>query len=1066
MRIVQTFAVGWRQDASRTKHWWSRSVDTTRKIEKHPEVSGVKKLTKKNVAKLFVSTDSLSTCGRLDAHSCSGTKVRGWFYLLFPVICLGWARTYSQDIMFQRQTIGFSEGLPSEKIYALSEDTVGNLYLATNKGVLLYDGYRFIPLVNSTSPIYNLVHSGNRFFGNSALDGIVTFKNIFDAPIVFRPTNFMDDNPDNDKYNNLYIDKYGHVWCSDRDHVKFFSVYGHDSASFHIGGGRGGKLADPKVFFCEPYPHQIWTIAYNGVMVYDNGTGKMSPTSVAALGNQAYSAAFLDGTNLYMAVNGGNMLVYHTVSRTVEYLSPLPGKENAQLIRTVDIKGRKRLLAATDGKLYLYMEETKNYQILYDAGNNAIMDLHVMDDLHIIWLATGKGLVKLFQPYDYLYTYRIPTRQPSVVRTVVEDSYGNLWAGAGNVLWQYDGDLWNPYPLPSDSTQCNSIFLWKDKPLISTNNGILLLEQGHLRKLPLKPENLAVKKAIVDASDRLWMILSDGSLKVYDMSSRSETNGLILNNDSVWHENECADIMENNDGKIWLAAWFPKDFGIAYYDAHSKRIVPVSRLNKNHSMFMGDSYLGVAKTGQKGELLFCGYGGWNRVSADGKLIRKFGTDIYKVSDFAVRNISQDALGNIWFATEEGLDIYNPVSNAVYQVSQVDGLPTNNLTNGYYQTDDRHLLLGVEDAVLSIDQQKILDSHFTNKLQLTAIHINGVLQPYASNTVKLEKGENDVEFDFSTLGYGPEKKVQYRYRFSNEQDWVSLGSLPVLPLKKLGFGDYNIEVEAGDNMGHWQPQRLTIALYVPTPFHKTWWFVSLVSLLSAALTFFVVYYFLVQQKDKYKLKIQIKDIRTQVLRAQMNPHFIFNVLNSIESYIVENDSRTASRLIQKFSLLCRFTLENSSQTTVNAEQEWEALKLYTEFEAMRFPGKFRYSFEVEDGTELSSLSITPMMVQPLIENAIHHGIRNSDKRDLQLGIQVQRKEDVLVFVVRNNGARLRDGQVVKSSFKAKSMGIAIIKERIDIINQTIGKKKASFSLSENDFFTVATLSLPILDKEDH
>ncbi len=211
--------------------------------------------------------------------------------------------------------------------------------------------------------------------------------------------------------------------------------------------------------------------------------------------------------------------------------------------------------------------------------------------------------------------------------------------------------------------------------------------------------------------------------------------------------------------------------------------------------------------------------------------------------------------------------------------------------------------------------------------------------------------------------------------------------------------------------------------------------------------------------------QLTQSELKAMRAQMNPHFIFNVLNSIESYVVENDSKTASRLIQKFATLCRLILENTTQPLVNIEREWNALKLYTEFEALRFPKRFTYSFEIENNVSFSTLQIPPMMVQPLIENSIHHGLRNSDRNDLFLNVQALLETDSIKFIISDNGLGLQKKKIEEREnqhflTKRKSLGIAMIKERIEIINQSLDKKIASFSLMEKDNQTIAMLVVPV------
>jgi tetratricopeptide (TPR) repeat protein len=182
--------------------------------------------------------------------------------------------------------------------------------------------------------------------------------------------------------------------------------------------------------------------------------------------------------------------------------------------------------------------------------------------------------------------------------------------------------------------------------------------------------------------------------------------------------------------------------------------------------------------------------------------------------------------------------------------------------------------------------------------------------------------------------------------------------------------------------------------------------------------------------------QLMQSELKAIRAQMNPHFIFNVLNSIEAFIISNEPKTASRLLQKFAALCRLMLENSTQQYVNAGLEWQALKLYAELEAARFNNQFSYEFEQASGTNLSELLIPPMMVQPIVENAIHHGLSHIVDGNLHFKVTVMRDGGLLIFIIEDNGRgliktteeeRTDDSMVLSLCWSLDSPGVALCGE---------------------------------------
>jgi len=226
----------------------------------------------------------------------------------------------------------------------------------------------------------------------------------------------------------------------------------------------------------------------------------------------------------------------------------------------------------------------------------------------------------------------------------------------------------------------------------------------------------------------------------------------------------------------------------------------------------------------------------------------------------------------------------------------------------------------------------------------------------------------------------------------------------------------------------------------------------------------------QEAEQKALKLshqyQLAESELKAIRSQMNPHFIFNVLNSIESYIMDNDKRTASRLVQKFASLSRLILENSTKSLVTADKEWKALTLYTELEAMRYNHVFSFNFIVDEKLQLKTLLLPPMLIQPLIENAILHGLIEENKPDAHLEVRLKSRTSGICITVTDNGLGINTPKKIKEKFngiKEQSIGIESIKERIEIINQQENTTVASFNIAPgiNDIGTIATICLPLL-----
>jgi len=187
------------------------------------------------------------------------------------------------------------------------------------------------------------------------------------------------------------------------------------------------------------------------------------------------------------------------------------------------------------------------------------------------------------------------------------------------------------------------------------------------------------------------------------------------------------------------------------------------------------------------------------------------------------------------------------------------------------------------------------------------------------------------------------------------------------------------------------------------------------------------------KSSFDKKLAASEL--QALRAQMNPHFLFNCLNSINSFIIKNEQEKASEYLSKFSKLIRKVLSNSKETKVTLANELEALELYIELEALRFNNKFEYKINLPENVEADYLEIPPLIIQPYVENSIWHGLLHKKEGVGKISISIVQKQNLLICTIEDNGVG-RDASAnlkSKSAEKRKSFGMSITKERLKYIN---------------------------------
>jgi two-component sensor histidine kinase len=307
-------------------------------------------------------------------------------------------------------------------------------------------------------------------------------------------------------------------------------------------------------------------------------------------------------------------------------------------------------------------------------------------------------------------------------------------------------------------------------------------------------------------------------------------------------------------------------------------------------------------------------------------------------------------------------------------------------------------------------------------------------------MKLPNNKNFLQFEFAATSFNNSNQNQYAYQLEGaDKDWVYSGNRNTVSYSGLKSGTYTFKTKAANNDGIWGEER-KIKIHIQPPFYATWWFIAATILFFSGLIFVWNRYRIQQTRKEEKLKAvfqqQIAETEMKALRAQMNPHFIFNSLNSIQKYILKNEHFEASQYLTKFSRLIRLILDHSNQSTILLSSELELLKLYVEMESLRFDNKFDYKIIAGENLLPDTVEIPSMLIQPYVENAIWHGLLHKEERGiLRITFNKQSETDLTVIIEddgigREKAAELKSKQVLKK----KSYGMQITEDRIAIINR--------------------------------
>ena len=300
---------------------------------------------------------------------------------------------------------------------------------------------------------------------------------------------------------------------------------------------------------------------------------------------------------------------------------------------------------------------------------------------------------------------------------------------------------------------------------------------------------------------------------------------------------------------------------------------------------------------------------------------------------------------------------------------------------------------------------------------------------------LRHWQNNISISYAGICYTCDKKINYQYRLVHNNDdttWKTTTATTV-EFGELVAGDYFFQVRSdAANMKE-------IHFYIQPPFWRTTWFYVLLIIGLAGLFFFSVRFIAgrIRKNELEKTAVNKKfaELEFQALQAQMNPHFVFNAMNTLQNYILKNESENASEYLAKFARLMRLFLDASRNKFIELGNEIELLQNYMELEQARLEHNFQYQVTIEPGIEMDT-KIPSVIIQPFVENSILHGLRHRNDTNGLLKISFTLRDSALECRVQDNGiGRLEAGLINKRKDKQyKSQGIKIIDEKIQTLKE--------------------------------
>ncbi|MGZ4037572.1 MAG: histidine kinase, partial [Bacteroidia bacterium] len=336
--------------------------------------------------------------------------------------------------------------------------------------------------------------------------------------------------------------------------------------------------------------------------------------------------------------------------------------------------------------------------------------------------------------------------------------------------------------------------------------------------------------------------------------------------------------------------------------------------------------------------------------------------------------------------------------------------------------------------------------------------------------ELDYNVGNITIAYEALFYTSTRKIEYRYRMRETDTTWNYTSETSVTFPSLAPGAYSVLVEAKAGNGLWIKSDKVILFRIGLPFWLKWWFIAgEVILLAGGVVLWIMISYnrkLKKEREKNRMQSKIHELEAKASKAQMNPHFIFNSLNSIQQFILGNDNDKAFSYLTRFSKLIRKLLESNRTGSLSLAAEVDILEKYLEIESMRFKGSFSYTVELEKGVVASSTLIPHMMIQPFIENAIWHGLlHKKDNRRLIVRFSYIDSQTLLCSIDDNGVGR---GHAEEKQVKQdkESLGVNLIKERLHLFSKV---KNAKYGIRFTDkkdekgepAGTTVEIKLPIL-----
>jgi ligand-binding sensor domain-containing protein len=760
-----------------------------------------------------------------------------------------------------------------------------------------------------------------------------------------------------------------------------------------------------------------------------------------------------------------------------------------------------------------------------EAGKDVLFQTIIYNSKNSILCATNKGL---FTFQDGKFTRLLGDEIHENVYTIFKDKQSYLWIGAHNKVYKTrEGKVIEAYNIGNTTEISDLIVDKRGRCWIAVpKKGLMMIEDGVLHNLTsrINLSDILINTLREDKNGDIW-IGTHGSglfcLKSTDIINYPIKDGTVNNyvsailNDhgkiyvgsigtiSIYNGSKLTRLKVKNLKAVDYVYFLKKVNGYLFigtpaaliaknvnYPYDEKTILPQGALcchvDKKNRTWVG-KYSGAGMPGNR--MLVNENRRTNCITPDNMGNMYFGTDsgvyivdpisfqcrkLYIFPSTRINSIFRDHLNTMWIATDEGL--YTAFLNRIVHYNNKSGLSSNNctalaedkqgnmwiatlsglnkLSNGHFSWIDSKSGI-CSDAVLSLcldDSQNLLVGTINGVSILSNKEINSIISSppvyitnaragktflYFPRSITLFPRDRFLHISYSGLEYPKSDKVEFQYKIEPfDKQWHSTTGNEI-ELSALPPGSYLFILRARHTGYEWNTNTATLSIKVIAPIWARTDFI----VLSIGILMFLIYrffrYLILSREHARRREINLQhkmiSLRQQALNASINPHFVFNCLNTIQSYIYANDKEMANRFLIIFSRLIRTTLEHSEDVFINFGKEMDRIELFLTIEQMRFQNKLLYKIEIDKAIDVNSIYIPNMILQPYIENAVKHGIMpKADGGKITIIVKMA-TPDLLYVIIEDNGIGLSKS-IHKNNSSHHSMGMKLTSERLDLMSQ--------------------------------